>query len=162
MKAATEGAVEPASALTALGNAIADYVKDNAEILFSWTAAMVNPPFTPDPTVIANGEIVDLTIVLTPSMATTQPAALSALAGEIQAGFMTGMYNITDSGFATSPAVMADIPPLTISIMASDRDSAYLQLANQIIDWITAYVPATPCAGTHGNYTGSGSATTIQ
>ena len=165
IKAATEGKTVAAEAMTAMGNAIADYVKANAEIAFGWIGALTVIPFTPDPVTTPKGKIISLTFSLTPSMATTQTDAFLILSSQLILGLTAAMYNITDPGFVTSPGSMATSPtiaiPVVITVSGSDRDSALLQFSDSIINWIKMQIPLGPISGTHAAYTGVGIATGI-
>jgi hypothetical protein len=150
--------------LSTLASTCHDYIKSNTLITFAWTAALPNPPNTPDPVIVATGEIVSLTFTLTPSMATSQPVAMNTLKTQLIAGLTLGTYNITQSGFATTPALMSTSPSLsllTLNINGSDQDTALLQLATGIIDWVKAQVPSGPCSGNHAAYVGAGLVTSI-
>lgn len=161
MKLATYGIENVETALTNLGNGIATYLINNAELNFSWHGEKVNPipppPTLVDPVVIANGGIVSLTIHLTASHATSVQTALDQLANEIRAGVMAGTYNITDAGFSTIPLPMSDIPLLSLNPSNASgengRNDAFAFLANEIITWFTGYTPAAPVLGSHGDFT---------
>ena len=162
IKAATEGKTVAAEAMTAMGNAIADYVKANAEIAFGWIGALTG---IPDPVTTPKGKIISLTFSLTPLMATTQTDAFLILSSQLILGLTAAMYNITDPGFVTSPGSMATSPtiaiPVVITVSGPDRDSALIQLSNSIINWIKMQIPLGPISGTHAAYTGVGIATGI-
>jgi hypothetical protein len=161
MKAATEGKTNAADALTVLGNAIATYLKDNAAVTFQWTGTNSVSPYDTQ-VLTATGKIIALAITLTPSGAESKDPALARLGNEITAGIRAGTYTITEAGYTTSPAAMADAPQLSISIaLTGDRDVAYTDFANDIYTQLTGYVPAAPCAGSHGTYAGSGVVTGI-
>ncbi len=164
MLAATLDKDPAAAAMIDLGTAIADYIKANALVNFAWIATNPGPPPVPDPVVTATGEIVTLSFSLTPSGATEQPAAITALQGELIIGMTAALYNITQSGFSTSPGAMASSPSLatlSISLSGDDRDIAFQQLADNIVTWVKAQVPTAPCAGSHGAFIGAGTVVTI-
>jgi hypothetical protein len=156
MMNATNKKTNGVEALTDMGNAIADYLKEEAVVSFSWTGTNTVSPYdnekqTPE------GDITSITISLTQSNKTSSSGALSHLADEITAGVKTAQYNITETGYTTTPAVMSDVTSLSLSIDGtSDFNSAYQQLAQQIYNWITGYVPAAPCAGSRLTYSGKG------
>lgn len=151
-----------AEALQAEGEAVADYIMNNAEFAFSWEA--VNAVPEPDPVTTATGEFVSLSISLTPSNATTKAAADTHLISEYVAGMSGATYNITDSGFSTTAGSMSTAPTvssLTLTVNATTRENAALQKATQIINWIKALKPAGVCSGARSGYTGEGSVGSI-
>lgn len=150
------------TALQKLGNAIANYVKVNAEISFSWIA--VNPVGgAPDPTTSAAGAITSMAISLTPSYGTVDHNVAQAhLQDECNAALSISVYNITDAGFSTAPAAFGIVIPLLLSLpQTSDSDAAIGELAANIVDWIKSQVPALPVPGTHGAFVGAGTVISI-
>ena len=157
---ASEGQSDGSVALSNMAGDMSAYIIDNAVISFSWVAT--NPSNgSPDPQTTVTGEIISLIISLTQSGADNQPSAMTYLANEITTSFQVGSYNITESGFSTTSAIMSDIPALSINFSATDRDDAFDKLATQIIDWITSYIPASVCSGTHGVYVGVGTPVSV-
>ncbi len=151
-------------ALNQLATTCSTYIKTNAEITFVWTAALVNPPNTPDPITVAIGEIITLEFTLTPSLATTQPEGILTLKNQLIIGLTAAIYNITEIGFSTQPGAMSTSPSLTsltLTISGDSQDTAIEQLASGIIDWVKLQVPIAPCSGTHGVYTGAGLVSSI-
>ncbi|MES0488434.1 MAG: hypothetical protein ABUK01_00475 [Leptospirales bacterium] len=159
--AATDG-VAPEGALSKLGEAIAKYIADNAEVSFSWVA--LNPAGTPDTITTAKGKIQNLAMSLTASKAEIRKEAMDHMIGELVTGLSAAMYNITDVGFATSPMPMAYSPTITnlnLSIAidldndTNDREESMLQLAGCVIDWVKLQKPTTPVPGAHAPFVGS-------
>ena len=153
MMDSTNGATDGVAALLDLGTAIANYLKDNAIIDFSWNGINPGPPTVIDPVIVTTGEIISLAIVLTQSLATTAEDAMNFMANEITNGLKLGMFNITATGFSCTPVLMSDIPPLALSPGGDSREEAYSNIAEQIIDWITGYSPAGIILGSHGAFT---------
>ena len=148
-------AISAANSLTPLGNAIANYIVTNAELLFSWSD---NAPAT----LPATGNIITCTITLTPSFAGVPVNGLVWLATEIVAGIRLGTINITQGGWSTTPAIMSDCPDFTLTIDGTlSRDNAYDQIATQIVSQITAYHPGIPVTGNRGSYSGATTFCTI-
>lgn len=148
MMSATLNKTSASSALTALGNAIADYIVANAEIAFSWNGIYDG---SPDPVTSTTGEITSCTITLTASGKDNQSEAITYLENEIVAGVTAAMFTVTASGFSVSSLALG-ITGLSLDISGSNRDNAFNDFAEQIIDWITSYVNATPLLGSHGTY----------
>ena len=164
MLAATLDKDPAADAMSDLGTAIADYIKANAVVNFGWIATNPGPPPAPDPVTTAAGEITVFVVTLTPSGATEQPAAITALEGELIIGMTAALYNITDAGFSTATGAMASSPglsTLSINVSGDDRDAAFIQMAINIVTWVQAQVPAAPCVGSHGVFIGAGTVTGI-
>jgi hypothetical protein len=154
--------VSAANSLTPLGTAIAAYIVANAELLFLWTGVNGSPPFDTESNIPATGNVITCTITLTPSLAVVPVNGLVWLATEIVAGIRLGTINITQGGWSTSPVTMIDCPDFTLIIDGTlSRDSAYDQIATQLINQITAYHPGLPVSGTHGSYVGATTLCTI-
>jgi len=169
MKLATQGAIDPTIALLALGNSIAGYIIANTSIEFVWEAVNSQPPNDPE-IKYPSGNILTCVILLTPSLATTinlnsnkaSGGGLSLMSTQITAGVKLGTLNITDSGYSTSPVTMSDFLGFDFLLdITSDRNSAYEQIAEQIINAITSYSPSTPVTGTRGTYVGATTSATI-
>ena len=164
---ATDGVEDASGALSALGDAIADNIMDNAVVNFAWVA--VNPGGAPDPTVVAAGEISNVIINLSTVKAvgsSPAPAVINATQAALILGLTAALYNITDPGFATSPGAMATSPSLALLSLAGvqgkdTRDAAYDAMASAIVTWVKTQLPVAPCAGTHAAFTGAGTVTTI-
>ena len=110
-----------------LGEKIANYIMGNAVIDFSWVAVLPPPASTPDPIIVAKGEILSLIILTPPSMATTFNDMVG-LTTAIRLGFTIGTYNITDAGFSTTPALFGATPPLTIDMMGGEETITKIDL----------------------------------
>ena len=161
----TSSNLTPESANTLMGNTLSDYIKNNAVITFSWTAALLSPPNTVDPTTTTTWAITLLSFSLSPSGETTPTLAQTAFASQIIASMSLGNYNITASGFSTSPGVFSTSPLISTldltTITGTTPYDAQLSFATKIIDWVTAQLPTGPCAGSHGTYVGQGLVTAI-
>lgn len=154
----------PVTALKEFGDSISDYIKNNAEFTFSWAAQLPYYPYTVDPTTTTTGKFSTLNIVFTQSRATTVIAARNHIRNEIIAGMTAAFYNITASGFSTTPASMsssATLQALVIEYYATTQLEAMEKLSNLIITWVKALAPTAPCAGSHGSYVGTGMVTAI-
>lgn len=162
MIAALAGKTTPAAANTALGNAIALYIQTNAEISFSWSGASASIPPVNDPVTTDKGVFDSCSISLTPSMLTASPAALTALALQLQLGMVVATYKMSQA-FVVSPGICSSITPMaSLSISGSTAEETMLDLATKIIAWVTAYVPSVPCTGVHGIFAGSGTPSKIE
>lgn len=149
-------------ALQLLGDTIASYILENNEVLFSWVAT--DPEQLPDPTIVANGKLQNITFTLTPSGLSTQATAIPYLEGEFIAGLSASTYIITDSGFSVSPGATSSSPTITtlnLIVSGTERQEVLLQFASKIINWVKAQVPTAPCSGSHGKYVGAGTVTSI-
>lgn len=167
LEAATEAVDNVDDALTSLGDAIADYVKDNAVVNYGWVA--VNPAGAPDPVVAATGEItvfeVSLSVIKSASGAPA-PAGIILMQTALITSMTAGLHNITQSGFVTVPSPMASSPSLALLSFAGvqgkdNRSDAYTELSNAIVTWVKAQVPTMPVAGTHGVFVGTGTLVSI-
>ena len=161
MLIATFDYIIPTSPLVALANAISTYIVDNAEIAFTWEAVNTIPPNDTE-SIATTGEIITCPIVFTPSMAIVPQIGLTYLMLELVAGIKLGTFNITAGGWSTTAQLMSDCPAFTLYIDGTgDRDSAFLQMATQIVNQIKAYSPGTPIPGTHGTYSGASTSAII-
>lgn len=141
------------------GNSAATYIKDNAEITFSWVAALPYPPYTSDPQTQATGEIVFLEFNITPSYTNTKESAHNHLKTQLISGMMNAMYNITEAGFSTTQASMSSSPTINNLILEANGSTpmdAMTEMCQSIIDWVKQLAPVAPCAGSHGSYVGNG------
>lgn len=153
LKNAVEGETDAFSAMSKLGNAIANYLLNNAQLTFVWNG-IKSSDGSPDPVTSASGGIVSLTITLTPEGTKNHVNNMSHLANQIRSGVLVGTYNITQGGFSTSPLPMADAPPLNLSMGGEEaRDDAFLNLCTQIVNWMKSYAPSAKILGSHGAYT---------
>ncbi len=159
MQNSVNGMTEPT--IAPLGIAIGSYIVSNAELDYDWTGVNTVAPFDTE-NIPTTGEILTHSISLTLSEATAPVEGLTHLASEITTGIRSATYNITAPGWSTAPLPCSDIPDLALSIDGTDiRESAFSQLASQICDWIWAYAPAAPNAGSHGTYVGTGTVSAI-
>ena len=162
--AALQGLTSAADAMSTLSSTVTDYVKNNAEFEFAWTA--VNPgDGSLDPDTKATGEFVTLEFVSTPSGLADQSAAITALKTDFILSLTAATYNITQSGFSTAPGSMASSPSLgTLTFdlgSTDDRLIAFDSLSQSIVDWVVAQVPAAPCSGSHAAFVGAGVVTVV-
>lgn len=158
-----DGITDATLALSTVSSTISTYIKDNAEISFSWVAS--NPSGDPDPTITAQGEIVSLDIEITPSLADNQASAFVILTTQVTTTTALGIYNITDTGFVTSSGSLSSSPSIgafTLVVSGTDQEAAMLQFAQAFVDYIILQLPTSPCSGTHGTYTGIGTITSIE
>ena len=161
MAAATAGKTDAASANTALGNAIASYIVNNCVVTLNWVGQNPSSPYEMDPdNGPQDGFIVSCTITLTPSGLTDQEEALADLAGQIKTGVAGAVYSMP-VGWTCNTSAFSDIGDLTIDIDADTSDEAFTALAQNIVDWLTGYVPSAVCSGTHGIYVGTGTPTGV-
>lgn len=151
---ATYQAESPAVAIKKLDAALKGYFEANTVVNFIWTA--VDPQSKPDPMTAPKGKITGLSFNIGLSQSTSKAQSDAWISLKVQAGFLTGLYNITDSGFSTSTGSMATFPPMSLKFEGDSRDAVFRLLAEGIIDAVKAYKPAIPCSGTHGAFVGSG------
>lgn len=154
---------EPSIALLTWANVTAQYLIDNTEIIFAWTA--FSGP-TPDPVVVTTGGIETLTFSLSLSNAEEYNPAINHFKSELISSLSIGTYNITAPGWTTAPNVFSTSPTISnldldLSSVDQNVDDVHLEFAQRIIDWVTGQAPVGPCAGSHGAYTGSGIVTSI-
>lgn len=149
------------AALQKFWKAVCDYVKENAEVTYSWTAALTVEPWTPDATIIIKCKI-NTKGSLFPCNLTEANAALSAMSAQMNT--QAALWNITpiDSTFKISP--MFVIPSITLTAsQITNPDSALEFTCQQIINGIKMATPAT--TGSHiigpATYAGGGAFTSI-
>ena len=163
IKNSVSGATDSSIAMLALGNAIATYILNNIEFTFAWIRTNSVPPYDVENTT-PSGEMITLTVTLTPSRSTDSNTSLSQFANEITLGIKTGTLNITETGYITTPVTWSNISNLNITMnQETTPDTAFLNIANLIINWLInpSNLPSIPCAGTHGTYVGSGTVTSV-
>lgn len=112
LKTATLNQTSASAALTAMGNALSLEIAKNGSI--------------------------GVVITLTASDADNQASALTHLQTEIYQGVILGQY---PNSVAPPPFLpYAPIPPLVLTMGVTDnRDTAFLDLSNQICNWINAF-----------------------
>lgn len=148
VSAATEG-----QELSKLGQAIAQYISDNAVVTFSW--AGVSPSSTPDPTVVFYPSSIKCQISLTPTGTTNPTLSMLHLGTQIQTGISSaiilpaeGFVLPTINFLATSPC------PFTPTGVA-DQEISFNLFAATIITWFKTCINPAPFPGSHGVYTGT-------
>lgn len=149
------------NALHILGLDIAQYIINNTVLIFSWVAVNTIPPFNTENTT-PNGEILTCPINLTLSYAKVPVNGLVHMAEEIVAGIKLSSFNITDVGYSTSQNLLSDCPDFSLTINGTDsRDSAFDQLATQIVNQLKSYHPTPVISGSHSTYKGATTFCTI-
>jgi hypothetical protein len=150
-----EGADNPADAGSGLGQAIGDYIKDNATINYAWVAT--NPSSgAPDPvTAIQPKAASPIAPWTMPSGATDASAAMGLLATAINTFVSTMM--LSADGFTLTPMNIISACVLSPS-GASDRQEAMEALAQSIIDGLSVTPAAT---GSHAAFVGAASGGSI-
>ncbi len=136
--------------------ALCDYVEANAQVFYSWVAALPSPPNTPDPTVIIEAKIKTMGS-LSPSGATDCSTALSIFAATLNANAATWLIQ-WPAGFALSPALVIPTIVFTPS-MATEQMSAMTHICQEIINGLKLATPA--AAGTHAAYVGAATFTQL-
>jgi hypothetical protein len=136
--------------------ALCEYVEGNAEVYYSWSAALTSPPFTPDPMVVIKATI-KTTGSLSPNGATTCEAALAQFSADLNRN--AAMWSIVwPAGFTLTPAFV--IPTINITpSMATEQQSAMLAVCTQIIAGIKQATPT--ASGSHISFVGIASFTQI-
>ena len=136
--------------------ALCEYVEGNAEVYYSWSAALTSPPFTPDPMVVIKATI-KTTGSLSPNGATTCEAALAQFSADLNRN--VAMWSIVwPAGFTLTPAFV--IPTINITpSMATEQQSAMLAVCTQIIAGIKQATPT--ASGSHISFVGIASFTQI-
>ena len=136
--------------------ALCDYVEGNAEVYYSWSAALTSPPFTPDPMVIIKATI-KTTGSLSPNGATTCETALSMFSADLNRNAALWQI-IFPAGFTLTPAFV--IPTINITpSMATEQQSAMIAVCTQIIAGIKQATPT--ASGSHISFVGIASFTQI-
>ena len=136
--------------------ALCDYVEGNAEVYYSWTAALTSPPFTPDPMVVIKATI-KTTGSLSPNGATTCEAALAQFSADLNRNAALWQI-IFPAGFTLTPAFV--IPTINITpSMATEQQSAMIAVCTQIIAGIKQATPT--ASGSHISFVGIASFTQL-
>ena len=136
--------------------ALCDYVEGNAEVYYSWSAALTSPPFTPDPMVIIKATI-KTTGSLSPNGATTCEAALAQFSADLNRNAALWQI-IFPAGFTLTPTFV--IPTINITpSMATEQQSAMIAVCAQIIAGLKQATPT--ASGSHISFVGIASFTQI-
>lgn len=143
-----QGIDNPQNAVNTFYSALCQYIENNTEVLYSWSATTPPPISTPDPMVVLNCKV-KTTGTMTPSGADNPSAANSMFSASLNQN--AALWQVVwPSGFTLTPAFI--IPTITITPSgATDMTSAWTAVCTQIIAGLKA---ATPTAtGTHGSFT---------
>lgn len=147
----TEKIDKPSEAISKFWKAICDYFASNAEVNYSWNAALSSPPNTKDPMLsfvgtIKTGGSLNLSNQTTPS------GALNAMSAQMNSA--AALWVVTPPvGFSLSP--MFIIPSIKLSLSnAVDRNTAMKSIATDIINGIKLATQST--AGLHASFVGAG------
>lgn len=136
--------------------ALCNYIEGNAQVYYSWTAALPSPPNTPDPMTVIQATI-KTSGSLSPSGATTCEAAMSRFSADLNRNAMTWRI-VWPAGFTLSPAFI--IPTINITpSMATEQQSAMLSVCSQIIAGLKQATPT--ASGNHAAFIGMASFTQI-
>jgi hypothetical protein len=147
-------------AMNLFSTAVTNYILNNAEFSFAWVA--IDGGGTPDPVTSATGAFITGSITFTPSFQSSKGPALTAIQQQYNSGLANFSYNITDSGFATTPAFVGSVIGLNLNIpITNNQETALLALCNNIIDNVKGQLYANTVSGTRGIYTGVGTVTGV-
>lgn len=156
----------PQAALTKYGQILADYIKANAELNYSWVAFSPPPTPTPDPVTTTTGKILSLTFALTPSNSSDGATAHTHFKNELIAGMTAATIGITDPTFLVTGTMAMGAGLSSLDIMSKVQNkvhpAAILALTTEIVRW-TQSLTGAMVNGTHLIYTvgGVGTVTSI-
>lgn len=130
-------------------SSLCKYVEDNAQVYYTWSAALPPPLNTPDSTVLLECKI-KTSGSLSPSGQDTPEGALGMLSSDLNKN--ASLWEIVwPSGFSISPAFI--LPTISLSPSNSDNQrSAWEHICDEIISGIKKATPG-PLSGIHGDYT---------
>lgn len=156
IKSANDGMDVPKDALDMFWDAVCEYVEANAQVTYAWVAMSSSVPPTPDPMITWVSKIKTVGKLSLCNL-NTPDEALAAMSAQMNTA--ASLWQVEPpAGFSLSP--MFIIPTIKLNKSgATDRDSALLSIATDIINGIKAATTAT--SGTHGVYTGAGTFTSI-
>ena len=148
--AETEQLNTPESANNALWKAICDYIEENAEVIYQWSA--YNSDGSPDPKTEWTGKII-VSGSLSPCGKDTPSDALSSITSSMNSNVNSWTIE-PESGFDVSGETITNSGIDLQLSMADTRDAALLSIASDIIDGIKKATPPV-MSGSHGSYQGS-------
>ena len=147
---------DPATANNSFYSALCSYVEANAEVYYSWKAALTSPPYSVDPVVVIKPTI-KTSGTLTPSGATDPGEAMSIFTQTLNANIATWTM-VWPPGFTLTPCFI--LPSVTITPSgATDQKSAMEAVCAQIIAGILLATPA--ATGSHASFIGAATFTSI-
>lgn len=135
---------------------LCDYVETNAQVFYTWSAALPSFPNTLDPQVVIEAKI-KTSGSLFPSGATDCASALAIFATTLNANAALWQI-IFPVGFSLSPAFIIPTIVFTPS-MADNQKSAMTYICQEIIDGLKLATPVS--SGTHISYVGTASFTQL-
>ena len=150
MIAETEKKNTPEEANNALWKAICDYVEENAEVKYQWSAK--DPSGSPDSKTEWTGKII-VSGSLSPCGKDTPSEALSSISSSMNSNVNSWTIK-PESGFDVSGGTITNSGINLQLSMADTRDAALLSIASDVIDGIKRATPPV-MSGSHGSYQGS-------
>ena len=136
--------------------ALCNYVEENAQVFYGWTAFLTSTPFSPDPQIVIEAKI-KTTGSLSPNGSTTCEAALAQFSADLNRN--AAMWSIVwPTGFSLSPAFVIPTIKITPS-MATEQQSAMIAVCAQIIAGLKQATPTS--TGTHAAFAGTATFTQL-
>ncbi len=150
MMAGTQNKNTASDAVNGLWSSMKNYIQINAEVIYSWSA--VDPKGSPDPTTTWTGKLIP-SGTMTPSGKGTPQEAVDAISETLNSNFNSWKVEPAP-GFSVSGGTLTGSSVKVGLSGASDRDTAFMSIAADIIKGIKAATPPV-MSGAHGAYTGA-------
>ena len=135
-----------------MGHAMAKYLCDNTEILFSWSGMLPSHPFTPDPVVsyVTTDIVGDFNFV---HSKTNDPMAAAAHLAE-QVRKECGILSIgPQAGWAVPRTILNNhSPPPIVPTGSNDQLISMRRICTWIITMYKTYINPAPLMGSHGPF----------
>jgi len=138
----------PLAYVDAFDKGLTEYVEDNMEITYSWSAVLPPPASTPDPATSfsSNIKIADKKIGQPPTIALWGPLIMACFAKAVTQH---------DAAFSAVAPGSLLIIPLVIVPAPGEYPGPLLSICTQIYTWLLACINPAPLSGVHGPYAGA-------
>ena len=132
----------------AFDKGLTEYVEENMEITYFWSAVSPPPASTPDPITSFSSELViaDKKIGQPPTIAAWGPLIMACFAKAITKH---------EAAFSTVAPGTLLIKPLVIAPVPGEYPAPLLSICTQIYIWLLTCINPAPLAGVHGAFTGA-------
>lgn len=145
----------PSDYADAFDNALKNFIQDNCQVIYSWTA--VNSVPNPDPTTSFQAS------VNYASFSVGNQTDINAWSLAVSNQVLGGVITPDDSNFVVTPGSFLLTTPLVIPQSGlTNADAAMLYACDKIVTWLKLLINPVPVSGTHlVQYVGTGIMTSI-
>jgi hypothetical protein len=136
-----------------MGHAMAKYLCDNTEVLFSWSGNLPYDPYSPDPVTSYSTTDVRGDFNLVHTKTNNPEAAASHLAKQIQKECGNLTVGPKDGWSVPRIALNNHSPPPIEPTKSNDQRIAMRKLCTWVLTMYKTYINSSPLMGSHGQFT---------